>query len=114
MAVTEAEKMEIIKEYEQQQELEMLRRRCKVKPLCDARTHFEAVLKEKDLYWKEHSDYYAASFYHDVNEALWKALRKGVCDRFYLEKITDLKAEDYKKANEWCIQMIDRIFYRGS
>lgn len=110
MAVTEVEKMAIIKEYEEQQELEMLRRRCKVKPLTDARAYYEKVLKEKDLYWKGYLDYDITRFYHDVNESIWNALRQAVCRRFYLEKITDLQPQDYKKANEWAIGMIDKIF----
>lgn len=110
MAVTEVEKMTIIKEYEDQQELEMLRRRCKVKPLTDARAYYEKVLKEKDLYWKGHLDYCMTSFYQDVNESIWNALRKAVCRRYCLEKITDLRAEEYREANKWAIEMIDKIF----
>ena len=110
MAVTEAEKSAIIKEYEEQQELEMLKRRCKVKPLHDARVHFDNILKERNLYWKEQFGYYETRVYYDVDDAIWKALRNAVCERYSLKRITDLRAEDYKKANEWAIRMIDKIF----
>ena len=110
MAVTEADKSAIIKEYEQQQELEMLKRRCKVKPLHDARVHFDNILKERNLYWKGQLGYYETRLYHDVDDAIWKAFRNAVCERYDLGRITDLRAEDYKKANEWAIKMIDKIF----
>lgn len=110
MAVTEAEREAIIKEYEEQQELEMLRRRCKVKPLHDARVHFDELLKQRKLHWKGQLDIGTVELFYDVDKAVWKALRESVCKRFYLERITDLRAEDYKKANEWAIDMIDKIF----
>lgn len=110
MAISEKEKMEIIEEYKKQEETEALDRRCKVKPLHDARVHYEKVLKEKGLDWKTNPGYYKVSFYRDINESIWKAIRASVCEKYFLGKITDLRGDEYKEANEYAISLIDDLF----
>lgn len=110
MAITEAERMQVIQEYKEQEALKQLERRCKVKPLHDASVYYNKRFKESYLGSSE--SWGIRIFHSELMRSIWEAVRSSVCFEFGLKRITDLKAEDYERANDYAIVLIDDLFNR--
>ena len=97
MDISEEIRKQVIEEYEAQRNLEKCRNKAKTKPLGRAQQYFR-------LLTMRYGSLSSKGWRNDVNELV----KREICNKYGLTKVTELRAEDYNEANEYAIELFTK------